>query len=118
MIQSLRRTELIKHMDDMARLNELLERTEVYTTNNYEELVLKLYVMQQKQTTVAEYMNEQGYKYEGRKFISGDIRSIIFHSKSDENVAVWLSELARCCYEYNRNNVKWGGFIKSIKEIE
>lgn len=104
-------------MEELELLNDLLKRTETYTTNNYEELVLKSYVLNQKQTTVADYMNDQGYKYEGRKFISGDIREIILY-KGNKNVVSWLSELARACYEYNKSNVKWRGLIRSIKAIE
>lgn len=105
-------------MEELDLLDGLLKRTETYTTNNCEELVLKLYVLNQKQTTVAAYMNDQGYKYEGRKFISGDIREIILYSKQNESVVNWLSELARICYEYNKFNIKWKGLIRNIKSIE
>lgn len=89
------------------------EFAEAYAPENLNELICQRYIADQNVKRVADTLNAEGFRVEGRKYIGKDISNIILESTGP------LSKEARAFFEFN-NTVKNGtrSFSKLIKALQ
>jgi len=87
---------LSKRIDELEFIRSTIENAIYEKGDSLEECVCRKYAELQHGSSVAEYINNEGYRLNGRKYIGKDISNIIKSSNCGN-----LSKVAKALLEYN-----------------
>lgn len=82
----------------IRELENFIEMVENYTADSFEKEAVKLYVLTESVTKVAEELNDKGYRVGNRKVIGKDVSDIL-RSKAEDD----LHAMAKKMFSRNKN---------------
>lgn len=98
-----KRKEYIKSLyKEIAEQQRIIELIEAYTPHSLEERIIHEYAIEGSVTFVANKLNEEGLRIEGRKYISNDISAVIMQTPKDE-----LHQIVKKSFEHNKAGIRY-----------
>ncbi|MFH5183616.1 hypothetical protein ACHHV8_13875 [Paenibacillus sp. TAB 01] len=90
---------LYKIITEQQRVIELIES---YVPQSLEARIIHEYAIEGSVTVVANKLNEEGIRLEGRKYISNDITSILLQKPKDD-----LYQITQEAFKHNKAGVRY-----------
>lgn len=87
---------------EIAEHQRSIELIEAYTPKSIEERIIHEYAILGSVTDVANKLNEEGLRIEGRKYISNDISAVLRQKPKDE-----LHQIVKKAFEHNSKGMKY-----------